>query len=275
MYKILVLSFLVAPTLLPAQDQDNPQEWLGTERLRFYVQAFFPALDTDVRLDSASGEIGTTIDFEQNLGLSDTVTVPAAGFAWRFADRHRLRFDYFRLERSSASVSTSEIRFGNSVFQADLPISSFFDTDVYTLGYSYSVLSNRNAEIGLIAGLSVQDIALGIKNSRGPAFVEEESAVTAPLPSFGVTGAYLLNDKWVLRAIASYFALELSLSDEEDIGGEIINLEAGIEYLVSRNVSIDLRFSYFNLSANFTNERCLTEIKCQYRGPKLGIIGRI
>ena len=200
--------------------------------------------------------------------------MPAAGFAWRFADRHRLRFDYFRLERSSASVSTSEIRFGNSVFQADLPLSSFFDTDVYTLGYSYSILPNRHAEIGLIAGLSVQDIALGIKNSRGPAFVEEESAVTAPLPSFGVTAAYLLNDKWVLRAIASYFALELSLSDEEDIGGEIINLEAGIEYLVSRNVSIDLRFSYFNLSANFTNERRLTEIKYQYRGPKLGVIGR-
>ena len=58
------------------------------------------------------------------------------------------------------------------------------------------------------------------------------------------------------------------------IGGEIINLEAGIEYLASRNVSIDLRFSYFNLSANFTNERRLTEIKYQYRGPKLGIIGR-
>ena len=270
MQKVLLIGLILAPAIACGQDATN--DGPASERFRIYLQAFSPALDTEVRLDSSNGQPGTTINFEQNLGLEDTKTVPAAGFAWRFAKRHRLRFDFFKLNRSSAAFTTSEIRFGDQVFQAELPISSFFDTEVYSLGYGYSIIRNERAELGLIAGLSVQDIAVGLKSNRGSlAILEEESELTAPLPTFGLAGAYALNDKWLLRAVASYFALELGLSEEENLGGEIINLEFGIEYLAFTNLSFELRYAYFNVDAEFTNERRLTTIKYQYRGPKLGI----
>ena len=162
-----------------------------------------------------------------------------------------MRFDYFELNRSAASVTTSEIRFGDEVFQTDLPISSFFDTGVYSLSYSYSILFNQSAEVGLLVGLSVQDIGLGLKSNLGQEIIEEETGITAPLPLFGVMGAYSISDKWSLRGGVSYFALDLSLSDEENLGGEIVSLEASIEYAASKNISFDLRYAFFDLSTRF------------------------
>lgn len=273
MYRVLFFAMFICPSIACAQDQDDWREWPLAERFRVYVQAFFTNLDTGVRLDSSSGVVGTTIDFEQNLGLSDTEALPAAGVSWRFARKHRLRFDYFELNRSSASITTSEIRFGDEVFQADLPISSFLDTSVYSLSYSYSVLFNEEVELGLLAGLTVQDIKLGIKGNLTPAILEEETGLTAPLPSFGVTGAYMISDKWALRGGVSYLALDLSFSDEEKLGGEIFNLEASLEYAAFENVHFDLRYAFFDLSTSFEGQDRLSEINYRYHGPKLGIIG--
>lgn len=267
-------ALLLVPTLASAQEADEWRTWPFAERFRIYVHAYFPNLDTEVRLDSQSGLIGTTISFEQNLGLSDTESIPAAGFGWRFAKRHRLRFDFFELNRSGSSVTTSEIRFGDTVFQADLPISSFMDTSVYSLSYAYSVLFNERAEIGLLAGLSVQDIAVGIKGTLVPGLLEEETGVTAPLPTFGVTGMYALNEQWALKANVAYFALELSFDDDENLGGELINVEAAVEYAPFDNVSFELRYGYFDLSTSFEGLGRLSEINYRYHGPKIGIVGR-
>lgn len=274
MYRALLIAIFTFPSLACAQDQDDWRGWPFGERFRVYAQAFFPKLNTEVRLDSRNGQVGTTISFEQNLGLEDTKTIPAAGMSWRFAKKHRLRFDYFVLNRSAASITTSEIRFGDQVFQIALPISSFFDTSVYSLSYSYSVLFNEKAEIGLLAGLSVQDIGIGLKSNQELSIIEEETGVTAPLPSFGVTGAYAINDRWSLRGGVGYFALDLSLSDEENLGGQIVNLEASIEFAAFENLSFDLRYAYFDLSTSFEGLGRVSEINYRYHGPKLGIIGR-
>ena len=274
MHRGLLLALLIFPSLACAQDQDDWRDWRFAERFRVYAQAFFANLNTEVRLDSRTGDVGTTISFEQNLGLDDTKTTGAAGIAWRFAKKHRLRFDYFELNRSAASATTSEIRFGDQVFQAQLPISSFFDTEVYSLSYTYSVLFKEGAEIGLLAGLAVQDLSIGLKSNLATEIIEEETGVTAPIPTFGVTGAYAINEKWSLRGGLSVLSLELSLSDEENIGGEIVNLEASIEYAAFENISFELRYAYFDLSTSFEGLGRLSEINYQYRGPKLGIVGR-
>ena len=61
------------------------------ERFAINVEAFFPKIDTVVRLDAADGSPGATIDFEQNLGMSDTEALPALGFAWQNSNARRLQ----------------------------------------------------------------------------------------------------------------------------------------------------------------------------------------
>ena len=102
------------------QQQEEWRSWPLSDRFLARVDLFFPNLDTKIRVDASDGSIGTTIDFEQNLGMSDTETLGGIGFGWRFAKKHRLRLDHFNLDRSGSAITITEIRFGEDVDRAEL-----------------------------------------------------------------------------------------------------------------------------------------------------------
>jgi len=266
------LILLVATPAL-SQETDDWSSWPLGDRYSIYGAAFFPTLDTSVRLDASDGTTGTTIDFEQNLGMSDTETLPAFGFVWRFAKKHRVRIDTFDLNRSGSAITTSEIRFGDEVFQIDLPISSFFDTRVMSLAYSYSLVFDEKKELALNVGLSVQDIEFGLIGNAGGGIIEEDSGLTAPLPAFGLSGGYAFTDKWVANGGVGIFAFELALSDEDKLSGEIVSLTAAIQHQTFENVHFGLLYSYFDVQADFRTLRRLNSIGYTYHGPMLTISG--
>ena len=261
---ILLLS---AATL--AQSGDEWRDWPLGDPFTISVEVFFPNIDTTVRLDASDGTVGTTIDFEQNLNMSDTETLPALGFTWRFAKKHRLVFDYFDLSRSGSAISTSEIRFGDQVFQVDLPISSYFDSRVTSVGYSYSLIFDEKKELALAAGLSVQDIQFGLMGTGNVGIVQEVSGLTAPLPAFGISGGYAFTEKWVGRAALGLFAFDLAISDESDISGEIVNAMIAIHHKTFENVQFGLKYSFFDVNVDFENSQRINSINYEYHGPML------
>ena len=72
---IVVTCSLSAPAI--AQDENEWQSWPLVDHFTISLHAMFPNLDTRVRLDASDTSPGTTIVFEQNLGMSDTESVPA------------------------------------------------------------------------------------------------------------------------------------------------------------------------------------------------------
>jgi hypothetical protein len=93
--------------------------WPLADRFTIAVDAFFANLDTRVRIGSSVDSPGTTIDFEQNLGMSDTETLPAFGASWRFAKKHELILDVFNLDRSGSAIAATDIRIGDETFSAN------------------------------------------------------------------------------------------------------------------------------------------------------------
>jgi len=239
------------------------------DRFTIVLNAFFPKIDTSVRVDASDGTRGTEISFEQNLGMSDTETLPGLGFSWRFAKKHRLIFDVFELDRSGSAIVTNEIRFGGEIFQANLPISSFFDTRVTSIGYSYSLIFDEKKELALSAGLSVQNIQFGLIGTAGPGIIEQDVGLTAPLPAFGLAGGYAFTDKWILRGGLGVFAFSFDLSDEEDVSGEIINATVAMQHNTFENVHFRLSYSYFDVNVEFRDDRRLSAIAYEYHGPML------
>ncbi len=57
---------------------------------------------TDIRLDSNQGLPGTSINAENVLGLDSSDFEPKFQAMVRVGERHRLRFDYFTLDRTGA-----------------------------------------------------------------------------------------------------------------------------------------------------------------------------
>jgi len=264
----LTSTLLISGTAL-AQADDEWRSWPMGDHFTISAQAFFPEIDTIVRLDASDGTPGTTIDFEQNLNMSDSETLPALGFAWRFAKKHQLIAGIFDLSRSGSTITTTEIRFGDETFQVDLPIASFFDVRVTSVGYAYSFIFDEKKELAFSAGLSVQDIQFGLVGTLSPGLIEAESGLTAPLPAFGLTGGYAFTDKWILRGGIGVFGFSVALSDEEELSGEIIN--AAIQHNTFENFHFSVSYSYFDVSAEFVTSGRLNSIDYQYDGPTLSV----
>ena len=266
---VTALCLLSLANVVQAQSSDDWRSWPLGERFAINVEAFFPKIDTVVRLDAADGSPGTTIDFEQNLGMSDTETLPAVGFAWRFAKKHKIAVDWFDLSRSGSSITTSEIRFGDEVFQVDLPVSSFFDIRVTSIEYSYSLIFDEKKELALSAGLSAQEISFGLIRSEGAGVLEVESGMTAPVPAFGLVGGYAFSDKWVGKLGLGVFSFSLDLSDEEDLSGDIFNAYAAIQHRTFEKVHFGLRYAYFDIDVDFSTSGRVSSVNYEYHGPQI------
>jgi len=63
---LLGLIFSFSPKIVFTQDQDT----FNFDKFRVSLGAFFPSAETGVRLDASNGMLGTTIKFEDDLGLT-------------------------------------------------------------------------------------------------------------------------------------------------------------------------------------------------------------
>jgi hypothetical protein len=242
---------------------------------RFVLGAglFGPRLDTVVRLDSSTGLRGTEIDFESTLGMDDNDLLPLVLGYYRVAKNHRINFQYFRLDRHGNSVSDVPIRFGDVIFPANLPLSSFFNVDVYSLSYSYSLIHDEKKELAFNVGLQFQDIEMGITGNLGPGFIAEEADVVAPLPTFGGTFDYAISDKWIFTSLVGVFALEIDLGDDSKFSGEILQINTGVAYKAFKNVAFALQYNYFRVDVDVDDTDWMGSLKYEYRGPVLAIAG--
>ena len=268
---ILIVVCLSLPMSAIAQDSNDWQSWPLADRFSVAVGAFFPNLDTKVHVDASDGTPGTTVDFEQNLGMPDTETLPGLSASWRFARKHELVLDLFNLDRSGSAITTTDISIGDEVFTVNLPISSFFDMKVTSLGYSYSLIFDEKKELAISAGLSVQDIKFGFIGDAGAGIIAADSGLTAPVPSFGINGGYAFTDKWIGRAGFGIFSFELSLSDEDQLSGEVLNGSASIQHNTFEHVHFGLSYNYFDVRVNWKESSLVKSVGYVYHGPMLTV----
>jgi hypothetical protein len=266
---IVAIAFLSLSSNAIAQNENDWQSWPLADRFTITLVAFFPNLDTKVRLDASDQSPGTTIDFEQNLGMSDTETLPGLGLGWRFAKKHKLELETFKLDRSGSTITTSEIRFGDEVFTIDLPVSSFFDMDITSFSYSYSLIFDERKEIAFGVGLSVQDLSFGLIGNISPGLIEVNSGITAPLPTFNLNGSYAFTDKWIGKIGFGFLSFDLALTGEDQLSGEIFNGNALIQHNTFENVHFGLSYSYFDVRVDWLQNRLLTSVGYIYQGPAL------
>lgn len=267
---VCVMAMSIVSVSAFAQDDDWASWPLG-EKFSIGVNAFFPSLDTTVRLDSSNGDPGTYISFEQNLGMQDTESLPSYVADWRFAKRHNITLGHYNLDRSGSSITSSEIRFGDNVYEVDLPISSYLDTDVISLAYSYSLLFDEKKRLALSLGLSVQEVSMGLQGDSGLGVLTETSGVTAPLPTIGISGGYAFTDKLTFRGGIGVFAFQLSYDDDKELDGKTSTAIVGLFHRTFEHVQFGIAYNYFDVDVEFTDVGRLSELDYTYHGPLINV----
>src|SRR5271170_2891986 len=91
-----VLTLSLALNLAHADDYLSPTD----ERVRLSMGGMFLTSTTGIRLDSSQGVPGTPVSAEDDLGVNSSAFEPKFQAMVRVGELHRLRFDYFILDRT-------------------------------------------------------------------------------------------------------------------------------------------------------------------------------
>ena len=252
--------------------------WDSTYQLR--VGVFFPDLDSHIRIDSRLGQIGDGIDFERDLGMSESKTTLYGGATWRFAAKHALEWEFFDLGRDGLTTVEKSWDIGDTTILANGRIASTFNVRINRLTYKYRFFENSRTSMNFMAGLHGMRVNANLALSGNlivdgePVFVlpnepnVEVDKTKLPLPHFGLGINYVLTPRLIGHAMVKGFALEIG-----DTYGRLIEANLGVQYQLGNNFGIGGGIKWFRLDVvEDETERVDVKMDFDFFGPAVFLI---
>jgi hypothetical protein len=259
---IAVLAQTLLPTLTLVAALAHADDYLSPteERVRLSLGVVRVSNATDMRLDSSQGVQGTPINAESEFGLDSSDFEPKFQAMVRVAERQRLRFDYFTLDRTGNTTLTSApIIFRNVILQTGDPVQTTLNMRILGISYEYSFIHRQNFELAATAGIYDTDISVQARVSTPTRHVNQTEDQAGPFPTIGLDATYVVSKRFYFDGRAQYFKVNV-----DHIEGSLGLYEVDALYRFRPNVSFALGYTatkadldsqkqsnsgYFNLSS--------------------------
>jgi len=229
------------------------------DRWSFQLGAFVPKVDTNAYLNGTGGRVGTSVNFEDELNLTDRKAMPAFLASVRLGERWRIEAEYLSLHRGGSRAVSRNIDWGNNTYPIGTVVTSEFNSDIYRLSGGYSFVKDAKQEFGVALGLHVTDFeaslaAAGLGTASGDAL--------APLPTIGFYGAYAITPQWLLSGRVDYFSLNYNQYD-----GSLVNLSIGVDYRFTRSFGVGVAFRHVDYDVKVTKTNYHGGVNYKFNGP--------
>jgi len=248
-----------------AQDAAEPSH-LPFEHFNLRASGFFAtSIDTRIRLDGHLGaadggwDFGTTIDLADQLNVETSVNVFRAEAMWNFGQKHRLDLAWFDMKETGHTVLDRNIDFGDEDFTVNLPVDSYFRTNILRLAYTYYFIEKPRVRLGASLGFHVMKVASGISVPNSSA--TENIGVTAPFPVLGINFDYAATSRLLLRVHGEYLTLSYDNYD-----GELIDFYGAAEWRLNQSWSLGGGLEYFDIDVVATNDRLRLAVEHDWVG---------
>jgi len=256
-----VLALLLVASLAHADDYLSPTN----ERVRLSLGFMHMSSATDVRLDSSTGVPGTPLNAESVLGLDRSDFEPKFQAMVRVAERHRLRFDYFTLDRTGQrTLSGAPILFRDVVLQAGDPVQSSLSLRTLGITYEYSVVHREKFELAATLGVNVTDISARARVSTETRHVDQREDQAGPFPTVGIDATYVLSKRFYLDGRAQYLKVSV-----DHLDGSLGFYELDALYRLRPNVSFALGYNVVKANLSSIQARQSGYFDFDSKGPEL------
>ena len=200
---------------------------------------------TDFKTDASFGSgsaLGTSIRFEDQLGLDADQSVVRLDGLKRFGDRHSIGFGLWTLNRDGVASIDEQIEFDGNTFDVGVDLNTQFDTGWFRVDWRYSLLRNDKGEAGLSAGLSVYEFETSVEglatvsDGMGGTILQATRAaddVLAPVPTVGMFMNYAFRPNLILRVKADFLDLDVG-----DFEGKVTDTTFLFEWYFSRHAGV-------------------------------------
>ena len=205
-YGIALLSFALLAGAARAEDYPSPTD----ERVRLSIGAVDLSTTTNLRLDSSAGVQGTPVNAEDEFGLASSNVEAKFQLMVRAGERHRLRFDYFSLDRTGNSTLTdanAPISFRDVVLIPTDPVETTLSMRSFGLTYEYSFIHRERFELAATIGINDTDISARARVTTAFRHVDQQKDEAGPFPTIGFDTTYVISKRFYLDARAQYFKL--------------------------------------------------------------------
>jgi opacity protein-like surface antigen len=255
----LTLAGMAAPAAAQALDD---RYWLE-------VSAYRPSIDTSLAI-SRPGSPGTDVDLENDLGLSDSDTLPAVYAGARLWDRWTITAEYYALNRDASRTLTRDIVFDGVTYPATAQVDSELKSDVYRLTVGYAFWRSDRAEVGAAIGLHATSFDVGLRSnfSAGGGGATTTTARSedflAPLPTVGLYGTYQATPKITLAGRVDYLSLTVG-----DYSGSLLNAQASASYAVTSNIALGAAYRYVAYDLDVEKPNYTATLDYNFSGPSV------
>jgi hypothetical protein len=230
---IIALALALSATMAHADDYLSPTE----ERVRLSLGVVRTSNQTDMQIDSSTGVAGTPISAEDQFGLSKDQFIPKFQVMVRVEERHRLRFDYFTLDRTGSTTVTEPIIFRDVVLQPGDPLNSNLSLSTLSITYEYSFLHAEKYEVAATFGISDTDISARARVTTASRHVDQTEDQAGPFPTVGLDATYVLSKRFYFDARGEYMKISVN-----DLDGSLLYYEVDAVYRLRPNISFALGY---------------------------------
>ena len=223
---------------------------------------FSDSIDSKIIRDSSSGIIGIDIDVEKLLGLPDEETILLIDAIYRIGRYHRFEIGYMETSRSGQVTLQNSLDFGDLKLPVGTTINSHFDTEIFRVGYAYSLMNDAQKELGIMGGLHYSKFSTEI-TAVGTGESETSNAAT-PLPVIGLHGSVALGEKSSLHARIQIFRMDFDRYE-----GSLNYATLDWRQRIGDTFSVGLGYNYYALNLDSRDNDVRGSLQIRHHGPEL------
>ncbi|WP_129779018.1 hypothetical protein [Peristeroidobacter soli] len=255
----VLLSFLICAAALA--QSDDPFDH------RFSVSAggYWPDIDTTIRADGNGGRVGTSLDLESELGLTDRDTLLAGGMTWNITRRHSLDLLYFELGRRGTRNISRDINFRDQTYPFQSTINSLFETNVLRLSYGYAFIADDRQRLMGQFGVHYTQVKAGLDTATGS--IRAEADTDVPLPVIGIAYQRRLGEHFAFDVTAQIFRLTF-----DDYDGSLNNAVANFYWGPARHFTMFVGYNYYSINLDANKDHWNGSFDFGYHGPWAGVL---
>lgn len=239
-----------------AQDNSENEEY---DKFRLSLGWFNPSAETTIRLDATNSSLGTTIKFEDDVGLDRGRGLFRADGFFRFKKKHRIDFAYYDFERNGTETISAVINWGDQTFPVSATLNSFFNVRVIKLSYTYLIVAKRNTTVGLSIGFNITDVEIGL--SAANSNLAQTTSSNVPLPVLGIHLTHHLGENFWLEAHSQVLYFKAGSLD-----GTLFDNRIAVNYRITKNFGLGVGYNFFSFKLTRKNPHFTGQFKLKFDG---------
>ena len=174
--------------------KEAKKEFSLKPRFRLNVSGVYSFLDTYIRFETPNNVLGVKISLEENLGLVNSKSFATSSFTYRITRRSGIYTSYYGLNRNTTYITNNDIPYLDEMIAQGSEINDYFNTQVASLGYMYSILAEHDTFLGAYFNIYFMTLKTGVNSNE--INLNEEIKLMAPLPNIGLV-MYFKIYKWL------------------------------------------------------------------------------